>query len=280
VRVISLPDGEDPDTFVAKFGADGFERAAGESVDVFERKIQILERGGWFADLRRKREALDKLLPTIRVTADRLTRDIYVSRTSELAGVARETLDRELQSPPRERRMPLHETGAPPPSEEPRLPARQGERRSNHQARGVRAERELVRMLLHQRRYVEAASERVGPELFTDYVYRTIFNELTSGDPDVPVDVLAESLDDEATGVLQELLDENGGIDRAEETITGSINALLSREISDRMGEIDRLMPLASSDEKDDLIREKKRLALEIKALGRPPWKNFNSARS
>jgi hypothetical protein len=79
---------------------------------------------------------------------------------------------------------------------------------------------------------------------------------------------------------LQELLDENGGMDRAEETITGSINALLSREISDRMGEIDRLMPLASSDEKDDLIREKKRLAVEIKALGRPPWKNFNSARS
>jgi len=279
VRVISLPDGEDPDTFVAKFGADGFERAASESVDVFERKIQILERGGWFADLRRKREALDKLLPTIRVTADRLTRDMYVSRTSELAGVARETLEHELLSAPRERRVP-HETGAPPPIDEPPVPVRRQERRSNHQARGVRAERELVRMLLHQRRYVEAASERVGPELFTDYVYRTIFTELTSSDPDVPVDVLAESLDDEATGVLQELLDENGGLDRAEETITGSVNALLSREISDRMSEIDRLMPLASSDEKDDLIREKKRLAVEIKALGRPPWKSFNSARS
>src|SRR2546423_1304481 len=85
VRVISLPDGEDPDTFVAKFGAEGFERAAAESIDVFERKIQILERGGWFTDLRRRREALDKLLPTIRVTADPLTRDMYVSQTSELA---------------------------------------------------------------------------------------------------------------------------------------------------------------------------------------------------
>jgi DNA primase len=279
VRVISLPDGEDPDTFVAKFGGEAFERAATESVDVFERKIQILERGGWFADLRRRREALDKLLPTIRVTADPLTRDMYVSQTSELAGVARETLERELQAPPRERRMP-EPGGPPPPVEEPQPAARQHERRSNHQARGVRAERELVRMLLHQRRYVEAASERVGPALFTDYVYRTLFTELTANDPDVPVDTLAESLDDEATRVLQELLDENGGTDHAEETITGSINALLSREISDRMSEIDRLMPLASSDEKDDLMREKKRLAVEIKALGRPPWKSFNSARS
>ena len=58
VRVISLPEGEDPDTFVSKAGVDGFERAARESVDVFDRKIQILDRGGWFSDLRRKRAAL------------------------------------------------------------------------------------------------------------------------------------------------------------------------------------------------------------------------------
>ena len=86
VRVISLPDGEDPDSYVAKVGVSGFERAAAESVDVFDRKIQILERGGWFSDLRRKREAIDKLVPTIRRTADRVTRDLYVSRTHESVG--------------------------------------------------------------------------------------------------------------------------------------------------------------------------------------------------
>ena len=160
------------------------------------------------------------------------------------------------------------------------MPVRQRERRSNHQSLGVRAERELVRMLLHQRRYVEAVAERVGATSFTDPVYRIIFTELTSSEPDIPIDVLAESLDGEATSVLQELLDENGGIDHAEETITASINALLSREISDRLGEIDRLLPLASSDEKDNLIREKKRLAVEIQSLGRPRWKSFNSAQS
>ncbi|HMF27199.1 MAG TPA: DNA primase, partial [Candidatus Cybelea sp.] len=49
VGVVSLPDGDDPDTFVAKAGAEGFERAAATSVDVFDRKIQILQRSGWFA---------------------------------------------------------------------------------------------------------------------------------------------------------------------------------------------------------------------------------------
>lgn len=278
-RVISLPQGEDPDTFVAKYGADGFERAARESVDVFERKIQILERSGWFADLRRKREALDKLLPTLRVTADQLTRDMYISRTSEVAGVSREALERELLAGPRERRTP-RESGAPPVESEPTAHVRQRERRSDRAAQGVRAERELVRMLLHQRRYVESAAERVGADSFTDPVYRILFAELTAHDPEDSIGVIADSLDEESTTAMQELLDENGGMDRAEETIAASINALLAREISNRMLEIDRILPLAPSEEKDDLIREKKRLAAEIHSLGRPRWKSFNSTRS
>src|SRR5262249_49801645 len=73
---------------------------------------------------------------------------------------------------------------------------------------------------------------------------------------------------------------ETGGLDRVEETLDASINALLSRSIADRLSEIDRLLPLANSDEQDDLIREKSRLAEEIKALGRQRRKSFPSPRS
>ncbi|MEO6877034.1 MAG: toprim domain-containing protein, partial [Gemmatimonadaceae bacterium] len=293
VRVISLPEGEDPDSYVAKFGAEGFERAAKASVDVFERKIQMLERGGWFTDLSRKRKALDKLLPTIRVTADGLTRDLYISRTCETAGVSREQLERELQAPARPVRTPARtpasaEHHGPPPDDDGPpidddgfpIPVRRADRRLNRSAIGVRAERELIRMLLHHRRYVEVSAERIGADTFADPVYRSIFAELTARESDVPIEELAGALDEEATEVLQELMNENGGLDRAEETVNGSINALLSREISSRLQEIDRLLPLADSDKKDDLIREKSRLAVEIAALGRPRWKSFNSSRS
>jgi DNA primase len=282
VRVISLPDGEDPDTFVAKFGAAAFERSAADSVDVFDRKIQILERGGWFADLRRKREALDKLLPTIRVTSDRLRRDLYITRTSEVAGVSREELLRELDAGPRLRRAAPADADGPPIFDEPEGPVQQGQTRSNPRrgGRGVRAERELVRLLLHQRRYVEPAAERVGSDMFVDGAYRAIFTELTAGDPDAPVDALAAALDEATTEVLQELMNETGGLERADEGVQASINALLSREIADRLGEIDRLMPLAQSDDKDDLLREKTRLVIENQSLGRPRWKSFNSTRS
>jgi DNA primase len=96
VFVVTLPNGEDPDTYVAKHGADGLRARLGEASDVFERKVRILERAGWFGDLAGKRRALDRLLPTIRATADLLTRDIYVTRASEVSGVSRELLLDEL----------------------------------------------------------------------------------------------------------------------------------------------------------------------------------------
>ncbi|HEX8849653.1 MAG TPA: DNA primase [Gemmatimonadaceae bacterium] len=97
VHVVTLPDGEDPDSYVAKHGADGLRARLGEAVDLFERKVQILERAGWFGDLAGKRRALDRLLPTIRATADPLMRDIYIARASEASGVGRELLAEEAR---------------------------------------------------------------------------------------------------------------------------------------------------------------------------------------
>ncbi|MDQ3998021.1 MAG: DNA primase, partial [Gemmatimonadota bacterium] len=77
VQVVTLPDGEDPDSFVDKYGAQGLEAQIASSIDVFDRKVQILERAGYFASLRQKRKALDHLLPTIRAAADPLTQDLY-----------------------------------------------------------------------------------------------------------------------------------------------------------------------------------------------------------
>lgn len=274
VRVISLPDGEDPDSFVAKAGADGFERVAAASIDLFDRKIQLLERGAWFSDLSRKRQAIDKLLPTIRATSDRLLRDLYVARTSEVAGISPEAIARELDTPapraaPSEQANPSRSTR--------RANGPEGPKRAGARPVGPHSERELVRILLHLRRYVEPAAERVDPDAFADPTYRAIFERLTALESDAAIDDLALALDDDAIEVLQQLLEENGGLDHAAETVDASINDFARRRIGARMTEIDRFLPLAEADEKDELIREKRRLAAELQALGRPRWKGFTS---
>lgn len=98
VRVVTLPDGEDPDTFTRKNGRDGVAQLVDGAMDVFDRKVQLLQRAGWFNDLQHKRRALDRLLPTIRAASDPITRDLYLARAAEAAGVAREVLLQELHS--------------------------------------------------------------------------------------------------------------------------------------------------------------------------------------
>ena len=89
VKVATMPDGEDPDTLVRKGGAAALAPILKDAVDVLDRKIQLLERKGWFEGLEHRREALDKLLPTARAAADPIARDLYLARISERTGVTR-----------------------------------------------------------------------------------------------------------------------------------------------------------------------------------------------
>ena len=49
VHVVTLPDGEDPDTFVLRHGREKLEAQLADAIDVFERKVQILQRRGFVA---------------------------------------------------------------------------------------------------------------------------------------------------------------------------------------------------------------------------------------
>ena len=279
VQVVTLPEGEDPDSFVREHGARGLEAKLGESLDLFERKIQLLDRGGWFSDLRRKRLALDRLLPTLRATADPITRDLYLNHAAEAAGVSRELLEREVAAPPRGRAAPAQRPTSPAPPPEPAARdatrVRHGERRRNTGARAIGAERELIRVLLHRPSYVEQVAERLGAESFHDLVLRRIYESIVEQGPDADAATLAAGLDDEAVSEMQAQLEESGGLDRADEIVAGSLAALHERDLAARMDEIDALMPLASTEEKDALTLEKMQLSDELRALGSRRWKQF-----
>ena len=96
VSVATLPPGEDPDTLVQKQGAPGLEAILKDAVDPLERKIQILDHRGFFSTLPGRRRALDRLLPTIRAAKDPITRELYISRAAEAAGVRKDVLEREV----------------------------------------------------------------------------------------------------------------------------------------------------------------------------------------
>jgi DNA primase len=100
-RVVTLPEGDDPDTFVRAHGAAALESHLTQAVDLFDRQIQLLERRGWFSELHKTRRAVDKLLPTVRAASDAITRDLYLARLADVSRIDREVLTREAAAEPR-----------------------------------------------------------------------------------------------------------------------------------------------------------------------------------
>ena len=273
VRVVTLPDGEDPDTFVKTHGAAALTARMRDAIDVFERKIQLLERAGMFAELQKKRRALDRLLPSVRATSDQIMRDLYISRASEVSGVAREVLERELSGKPA---PTVSAYSAPPaPRISPAARVRRGERRAQHSDRGASAERELVRAMLTNRSRVEQIAEKLEAQTLRDPQYRAIYQALIAAPPESTIEEVVANLDEETIGTVEDILAEGSYQIDPERTISDSFATLRARDLDLRAAELDRIIPLAEGAQKDKLIAEKDAIRRELKATGRNYYKKF-----
>ena len=279
VRVVTLPPGEDPDSFVRLHGAAAMEQQLESAIDVFERKIQILERAGWFGELQKKRRALDRLLPTIRATSDPIMRDLYVSRAGEITGVDRKILLNELGAQ-RVTTPPTLQRATPGPRINVEIRNRRGDRRTRSNVHGASAERELVRAMLAQRSRADAIAERIGPDSFRDSRYRAIFSALLSAGDSATLEEVSATLDPEEIEVIESLVEDPKALVDAQRTIDDSLAQLEVREMEERLAEIDRLIPLASGTEKKTLDEERQKLVLQMRASGKMSFKAFRRGRA
>ncbi|MGH9420872.1 MAG: hypothetical protein ACRD3J_12925, partial [Thermoanaerobaculia bacterium] len=145
---------------------------------------------------------------------------------------------------------------------------------------GSSAERELVRVMLAQRPKVENIAERVGPDSFRNQDLRAIFAALLDVGEDATLEELATKLDSSAIALAEELLQESDAVVDAARIIDDSVTKLNVRTIEERLLEIDGLLSLANSREKDELEEEKRKLVVQIRASGKGSFKAFRRSRS
>jgi DNA primase len=250
VSVATLPEGEDPDTLGQTKGAAALEAAIKDSVDVLERKIQILDRKGFFGTLPGRRRALDRLLPTIRAAADPMTRELYISRVAEVAGIRKDVLQREVD-----------------PKETPTAPYRPLPPVTSLPSN---AEKSLLILMMAGDPWKARVAEAVDAEEFEFPVYRALFEALADDAPD--------RLDETAARAYESLQAEGLGAEQPDVLFERAVNRLearrLDREIVRKQEEIN----LAPEPEKARLTLEKQALANERNAK-RPTWKIIEHAR-
>src|SRR5690349_19065180 len=245
VSVATLPEGEDPDTLVQREGGAALERVLKDAVDVFDRKLQILEQRGMFGTLPGRRRALDRLLPTIRAARDPITKELYLARAAEAAHVRKDVLEREVsvQGVTGVRSSPPSPTQTAPDS---RLPAP-----SN-------AERVLLLVLLAGDPWRARVLEAASPDMFEFAAYREVFEAVRSDDP--------SRLDSTAARLYEQLAAEKLAEREPGAMLEDALNKIAARGLDRRIETIDRAMSVAGPDEQRALIMKKQQLTAERNA--------------
>ncbi len=244
VSVVTLPEGDDPDTLVRRDGAAGLELLLRDAVDVLERKIQILERRRFFESLPGRRRALDRLLPTIRAARDPITRELYLTRVAEVAHIRKDVLEREVGGGMRDEAA---KAATRPSSLVPSasLPAN--------------AERALLFVMLQGEAWRARVLDKVDPEEIEQPIYRAVFEAVAEGQP--------ERLEGAAARAYESLRAAGTGDGEPGPLCDRAINWIEARRLDRELERLEREIPLATGPEQDRLVRDVQRVSAERNKL-------------
>lgn len=257
--VITLPEGEDPDSLVQRAGPEAIRELMDDAIDLLERKLQILRREGYLDRVEGRRRAVDGLLSTLRAVSDPALRDIYLDRAVEGLGVRRETLVHEIA---RSERAGTRERPT-----RPRRPSADVQR--NVDEAGSRAERDLL-LLLVRDPTLTARALRWGllASHIRDGRRREMFEILASA-ADEGVDAVDWSgASEPAQALVARLLEADEQVPDPDDVFEAAARKLLYHGHRTRLAEIDRELQLADTEQQRRLLGEKQELAQQLREAG------------
>jgi len=242
VSVATLPAGEDPDTLGQKKGAAGIEEILKDAVDVLERKIQILDRRASSARYRDGGARWIGCCPRFG-GEDPITRELYIARAAEAAGVRKDVLEREALGAGSGEQYRAAQSREP-------LPA--------PRSRFARQRRESPRAA-HARRRAMEISRRRGrrPEELEFPPYRAVFESVA--------DDAVLALDDTSARAYEQLKAEGLGRRDPNEMYELAVNWMEARRLERQLEQLDDQLPFESPERQASLIAEKRRVFDELR---------------
>ena len=263
VRVATLPPGEDPDSLAEGGGAQAVQGVLDDAIDVLERKVQILQRKGWFEGIEHRRRALDRLMPTVRAAKSSITKELYLARLAELTGVAKEVLAQDAQ----ERSMPQ------PVGRSQRVHGSSPKPRRRRD--GERAERDLLRVILHSPVWLERAREQVPADWFEGEVYRALYEVLAAPGGERYQAEPPDTAPDTVRQLWAQLKQTESQLDAegADVIFSRACQILESRPYFRELDDLAGRMRQAPAAEQEALLSERQRRTKELRARFPTEWK-------
>jgi hypothetical protein len=116
------------------------------------------------------------------------------------------------------------------------------------------------------------AFEDEGMSVLRDPVYRAIYEAVQRQGTDATAESIADELEPLAVRVYEDLRGEPDAVVDAKRSIADALRQLRARSLDARMRQLESLLPLADTFEKDRINVNLKRLADEKRALGVQHW--------
>ena len=163
VKVATLAAGEDPDSFVRKFGVEQFNERITQALSLFDYKVKILMSRHSHKTPEGKAKISGEMLTTINRFQNAVVKFSYVKQLAHVLAVPEEALQIELQKiagGTSQRKIEL-------PQSQPVAP---------QVARNV--ERNLLKLMLEDEKFIGLIKEEVDPSDFQDERIRLVINQL------------------------------------------------------------------------------------------------------
>jgi DNA primase len=97
VKVISLPEGEDPDSFIHKYGKDDFDKLVSQAKNFLEFQTEQFEKAGRLKDAEEQVKSIRELVKTIALVDDELKRSIFIKSISKKFNLREKLIESELE---------------------------------------------------------------------------------------------------------------------------------------------------------------------------------------
>jgi DNA primase len=284
--VVSLPDGEDPDSLVRRQGATALAPLLDGAQDTLERKLAMLEERGFFSDIEGSRRALDRLLPTLRAVIDPALRDIYIGRVEQRTGVRRETLEAEIAA-----EVPVYGSAVAARNARARWRAGQDGPSTDHGARRGRerpapsrpddpgAERLLLLLMIRDPERIDRAVVALRGQDFRGAANLEIFAALAAERESGGALPVGAGLSHAAAERLQELRADRAEVTDAEQTFGDVVADIKVRGLFLQLDELDARMANATTEEKSALMRERQEVHRQLRELGAVAELGFKTSR-